>query len=83
MLYVYCAPIGDVTVIDPAVGSAQVGSVVVTVGTTWSLIVMVVLHVAILLQASVTVHVIVEVPILKEPLASAPVPLLVVAPVIV
>jgi hypothetical protein len=45
--------------------------------------VMVVLHVATLLQASVTVHVIVDVPILNDPLASVPVPPLVVAPVIV
>jgi hypothetical protein len=34
MLYVYSTPSGAVTIIDPAVGSAQVGSVdvVVTVG---------------------------------------------------
>ena len=45
--------------------------------------VIVVLHVATLLHASVTVQVIVDVPKLNDPLASAPVPLLEVAPVTV
>ena len=45
------------------------------------LIVTVVVQVEILPHASVTVHVIVETPILNNPLASFPVPLLVVAPV--
>jgi hypothetical protein len=32
MEYVYCAPRGDVTVIEPAAGSAHVGSVELAVG---------------------------------------------------
>jgi hypothetical protein len=45
------------------------------------LIVTTVVHLEILPHASVTVHVIVETPTLNVPLASVPVPLLVVVPV--
>ena len=51
-------------------------------GAGFGLIVTVVVQVAVLPHASVTVHVIVDTPTLNTPLASFPVPLLVVAPVI-
>ena len=49
--------------------------------TGFGLMVTVVVQVETLPHASVTLHVIVETPTLKAPLASVPVPLLVVAPV--
>ena len=49
--------------------------------TGFGLMVTVVVQVETLPHTSVTLHVIVEMPTLKTPLASAPVPLLVVAPV--
>ena len=52
------------------------------IGAGFGLIVTVVVQVAVLPHASVTVHVIVDIPILNVPLALVPVPLLVVAPVI-
>ena len=58
---------------------AGVGPVITGVGN--GLMVTVVVQVETLPHASVTVHVIVETPTLNVPLASVPVPLLVVAPV--
>ena len=52
------------------------------IGVGFGLIVTDVVQVEVLPQSSVTVHVIVETPTLKAPLALFPVPLLVVAPVI-
>ena len=60
----------------------QTGSSPVITGFGNGLIVTVVVQVEILPHASVTVHVIVDIPILNVPLALVPVPLLVVAPVI-
>ena len=59
----------------------QTGSSPVITGFGNGLIVTVVVQVEILPHASVTVHVIVETPTSNTPLASGPVPLLVVAPV--
>ena len=59
----------------------QVGSGPVITGVGSGLMVTNVVQVEVLPHASVTVHVIVEAPTLNVPLASVPVPLLVVAPV--
>jgi hypothetical protein len=52
------------------------------VGVGFAIIITSVLHVLLFPHASTTVQVMVDVPTLKEPLASTPVPFLVVAPVI-
>jgi hypothetical protein len=61
--------------------STQAGVGPVTTGVGNGLMVTTVVQVEILPHASVTVHVIVDAPTLNVPLASVPVPLLVVAPV--
>ena len=63
----------------PVLTQAGLGPVITGAGS--GLIVTVVVQVEVLPHASVTVHVIVETPILNVPLASVPVPLRVVAPV--
>jgi hypothetical protein len=60
----------------------QIGAMALNNGSVSAFTVTVVEQFEILLQPSVTVHVIVETPTLNFPLASVPVPFLVVAPVI-
>ena len=78
-LYVLHPTAGVLYTAIPVSTQAGLGPVITGVGN--GLIVTVVVQVEVLPHASVTVHVIVETPVLNIPLASVPVPLLVVAPV--
>jgi hypothetical protein len=80
-LHVPVIPLLDVVGSADSVAPLHIAATGVKVGVMFGLTVMVVLHV-VLEQPFDTVHVMVDMPMLNEPLASLPAPFLVVAPVI-